>query len=168
MEDRGWASRFQWVRKRGDMDIRKAQKDDLAPLLELYTQLHGNAIPRFDDTLAMLWDEILADKNHHIVVGVSDGIIVSSCVLVIVPNLTHNQQPYALVENVVTHEAYRNRGYATRLLNFAREMAAGRGCYKMMLMTGSKMESTWRFYEKAGYNRTDKTAFIQWLEHPPE
>lgn len=150
------------------MDIRKAQSDDLAPLLELYTQLHGNAIPRFDDKLAMLWNDILADKNHYILIGVSDGMIVSSCVLVIVPNLTHNQQPYALIENVVTHEAYRNRGYATRLLRFAREAAIRHGCYKMMLMTGSKLESTWRFYEKAGYNRTDKTAFIQWLERPPE
>jgi hypothetical protein len=35
--------------------------------------------------------------------------------------------------------------------------------YKIMLMTGSKKESTLSFYEKAGYNRSDKTAFIQWI-----
>ena len=33
----------------------------------------------------------------------------------------------------------------------------------MMLLTGSKEEATLRFYEKAGYNRKDKTAFVQWL-----
>lgn len=146
------------------MEIRTARKDDLPLLLELYAQLHGNAMPRFDLKLETLWNGILADDNHHIVVGVSDGAIVSSCVLVIVPNLTHNQRPYALVENVVTHEAHHNRGHATRLLHFARDEAVRRGCYKMMLMTGSKKESTLRFYERAGYNRTDKTAFIQWLE----
>lgn len=32
-----------------------------------------------------------------------------------------------------------------------------------MLLTGSKEESTLRFYESAGYNKKDKTAFIQWL-----
>lgn len=37
-------------------------------------------------------------------------------------------------------------------------------CYKMMLLTGSKEKSTLGFYTKAGYNSTDKTAFIQWLE----
>ena len=37
-------------------------------------------------------------------------------------------------------------------------------CYKMMLLTGSKEERTLRFYENAGYNSSDKTAFIQWLE----
>ena len=30
--------------------------------------------------------------------------------------------------------------------------------------TGSKNESTLKFYESAGYNSSDKTAFIQWLD----
>lgn len=34
---------------------------------------------------------------------------------------------------------------------------------KMMLLTGSKKESTLDFYRKAGYNSDDKTAFIQWI-----
>jgi hypothetical protein len=29
--------------------------------------------------------------------------------------------------------------------------------------TGSKLDSTLSFYERAGYNKNDKTAFIQWL-----
>lgn len=31
-----------------------------------------------------------------------------------------------------------------------------------MLLTGSKNEKTLNFYENAGYNGVDKTAFIQW------
>ena len=34
---------------------------------------------------------------------------------------------------------------------------------KMMLLTGSKKPETLQFYEKCGYNSSDKTAFIQWL-----
>lgn len=33
----------------------------------------------------------------------------------------------------------------------------------MMLLTGSKENSTIEFYKQAGYNKNDKTAFIQWL-----
>jgi hypothetical protein len=33
-------------------------------------------------------------------------------------------------------------------------------------MTGSKENSTLRFYEHAGYNQHDKKAFIQWLTTP--
>ena len=59
-------------------------------------------------------------------------------------------------------EAYRKRGLATACLDFAKEIALRENCYKMMLLTGSKSESTLNFYERAGYNRNDKTAFIQW------
>lgn len=68
------------------------------------------------------------------------------------------------VENVVTHTEYRGRGYATECLNYAKKIAMENGCYKMMLLTGSKEEKIFHFYENAGYNSTDKTAFIQWLQ----
>jgi GNAT superfamily N-acetyltransferase len=84
-------------------------------------------------------------------------------VLVTVPNLTHGGRPYGVIENVITDEKHRKKGYATAVLNYARDLAVREGCYKMMLMTGSKLESTLNFYEWAGYNRTDKTAFVQWL-----
>ncbi len=90
--------------------------------------------------------------------------MVSSCVCVIISNLTRGIRPYAFVENVVTHEEYRGKGYATECLNHAKALAEKANCYKMMLLTGSKKESTLKFYEGAGYNSSDKTAFIQWLE----
>ena len=106
---------------------------------------------------------ICNDENPHIIVCEVDGRIVSSCVCVIIPNLTRNIRPYAFVENVVTDSEYRGKGYATACLNYAKELALAAGCYKIMLLTGSKSESTLNFYKKAGYNCTDKTAFIMWL-----
>lgn len=88
----------------------------------------------------------------------------SSATLVVVPNLTHGCRPYALIENVVTHADYRGRGYATAVMAAAELAARGAGCYKIMLLTGSKAESVLGFYEKCGYNRRDKTAFIMWLD----
>lgn len=145
------------------MEIREAQKSDLQALLTLYTQLHGNDMPAIDEPLEKLWSGILVDKNHHVIAGFEDGALITSCVLIVVPNLTRCQRPYALIENVITHEAFRNRGYATSVLNCARDIAKKENCYKIMLLTGSKEESTLNFYERAGYNRNDKTAFIQWL-----
>lgn len=143
--------------------IREAVFDDLDGLLELYTYLHGNPIPEKDGRLSGLWEKIMSDKDHHIIVAEEDGLIVSSCVCVIIPNLTHGQQPYAFVENVVTRPEYRKKGFASGCLSFARDIALKKSCYKIMLLTGSKEDSTLRFYEQAGFNRNDKTAFIMWL-----
>ncbi len=145
------------------MLIREAAQKDLIPLLELYTHLHSNPMPEPNEKLQQLWDGILNDPNHHILVGEREGTLVCSCVIVVVPNLTHGQRPYALIENVITHPAHRKKGYASGAIAASIELAQKEGCYKIMLLTGSKEESTLRFYERAGFNSHDKTAFIKWL-----
>ena len=141
--------------------IREITQNDFEGLLTLYAQLHENSMPDQTDEIMNLWNRIVNDKDHHIIVAEENGQIVSSCVCVIIPNLTHNQQPYAFIENVITDVNYRNKGLATQCLDFAKEIAVKENCYKLMLLTGSKKESTLNFYRKAGYNSEDKTAFIQ-------
>ena len=143
--------------------IREANENDLSQLLELYLNLHEKDVPKDNEHLEDTWQQIINDKNHHLIVCDIDGNIVSSCVCVIIPNLTRNVRPYAFIENVVTMKEHRNKGYATDCLNYAKNIAEKNNCYKMMLLTGSKEESTLKFYKHAGYNCTDKTAFIQWL-----
>lgn len=144
--------------------VREIKKNELGALLELYLCLHEKSIPEMTEHLKNTWDEIMEDKNHHIIVKEVNGKLVSSCVCVIIPNLTRNIRPYAFVENVVTHSDYRRKGYATECLVYSKKIAINNNCYKMMLLTGAKSETTLNFYSNAGYNSTDKTAFIQWLE----
>ena len=136
---------------------------ELSSLLELYTELGDNPIPKIDDSIKAKWKSMVNDKNYHIVVAKENNKIVSTCTVIIIPNLTHNQRPYAFIENVVTSKEYRKKGYGTAVLNYAKEIAIKENCYKIMLLTGSKRESTLNFYKKAGYNCNDKTAFIMWL-----
>ena len=143
--------------------VREANAWELYDILELYLHLHERSVPEMTAHLAQIWNQIMQDHNHHLIVKVVDNKIVSSCVCVIIPNLTRNIRPYAFIENVVTHAGYRGKGYATACLNHAKDLAIKANCYKMMLLTGSKSESTLHFYQQAGYNCTDKTAFIQWL-----
>ena len=144
--------------------VREINENELNELLELYLHLHEDSIPETSEHLNNTWNCIMADENHHIIVKEVDGRIVASCVCVIIPNLTRSVRAYAFIENVVTHENYRGRGYATECLNYAKYIAEENNCYKMMLLTGSKEEKTIKFYENAGYNRNDKTAFIQKLD----
>lgn len=143
--------------------IREINEEDFDNLMLLYTHLHDNPIPQKCEKVAAVWTKIVNDPAHHIIVAEVDGKLVSSCVCVIIPNLTHEQRPYALIENVVTDAAYRKRGLASACLQYAKELAARENCYKLMLLTGAKDAQTLHFYEQAGYNRQDKTAFIQWI-----
>lgn len=143
--------------------IREAKKEDLKAILELYLFLHETSVPAENRQLKEAWNDIISDNNHHLILCEIDGKIVSSCVCVIIPNLTRNVRPYAFIENVVTHEAYRGMGYATACLEYAKQIAEENNCYKMMLLTGSKEPKTLEFYKKAGYNDSDKTAFVQWI-----
>lgn len=144
--------------------VRETNKEDLKEILELYLCLHEEAVPEESDYLLSTWNQIIEDENHHLIVNEINGKIVSSCVCVIIPNLTRNVRPYAFVENVVTHTDFRGQGLASECLEYAKQIAQRHNCYKMMLLTGSKKKETLDFYTRAGYNSTDKTAFIRWLD----
>lgn len=148
----------------GDIEIRAAGANDLDGLLALYQDLHDNKIPEDLAPAQKAWTQIMADSNHRVIVAVRNSRIVSSVVCVIVPNLTHDQRPYALIENVVTASDFRGQGLATKCLNYAYTLALSKNCYKLMLLTGAKDEKTLNFYRNANYNSNDKTAFIRWIK----
>jgi GNAT superfamily N-acetyltransferase len=143
-----------------DVRIRTIRQDELQKLLDLYKHLHKDD-PELDaDRISPLWQQICNDQNMHYIVAEKDDRLVASCVLVIVPNLTRNARPYGLIENVVTHSDFRRKGYGTRVLKKALQIAWEHNCYKVMLLTGSKQEGTLKFYENAGFKRGVKTGFV--------
>lgn len=141
--------------------VRLIKPDELEKLLALYRYLNpDDPLLEIDQNLKEQWERILSDPSLHYLVVEEDGNLISSCTLAIIKNLTRSARPYALIENVVTHPDYRKRGYGTGVLRKAVEIARLNNCYKVMLMTGRKEESTLRFYEKAGFHKGEKTAFI--------
>ena len=85
-----------------------------------------------------LLDKFEKDENMYLLVIEENGKVVSSVQMAIIESLTHNVRPFAVIENVVTHADYRNRGYASALLEKASEIAREHRCYKVFLETGSK------------------------------
>ncbi|MCL2372121.1 MAG: GNAT family N-acetyltransferase [Defluviitaleaceae bacterium] len=147
-------------------NIRKATPADAEALLELY---HGHLTTRPPQELQDInqWREKIArfaaNPLYHLLVGEASGRVISSVTLVVVENLTNNQRPYGVVENVVTHKGSAGQGYATALMDKATEIASLHGCYKIMLMTSSKTPRTLGFYKDCGYDMDEKTAFIKRL-----
>ena len=138
--------------------IRPAARSDLPQLLSLYTHLDpADRVPSLD-VAERRFEELRRYQGSATLVAVAEHAIVASCTLVVVPNLTRGGRPYGLIENVVTHAAFRGRGFGKRLLQAAVAAAWQVDCYKVMLMTGSKKPSTLAFYASAGFEQ-NKTGF---------
>jgi GNAT superfamily N-acetyltransferase len=142
----------------GDFHIRPAAHSDLPALLALYRHLNAEDPEIAPDIAANRFAEITAHPGMTVLIGTSGEALTSSVTLVVIPNLTRSGTPYALIENVVTHAQYRKRGDARALIPHAFASAWHQGCYKAMLLTGSKDPATLAFYEGCGFTQ-NKTGF---------
>ena len=91
-------------------------------------------------------------------VGWIGDALVSTCTLIVAPNLTRAGAPFALIENVVTASSFRRRGHGRAVLDAAINASWRAGCYKVMLLTGSQNPTTLRFYRQVGFEQS-KTGF---------
>jgi len=141
--------------------IRDIRKSELPDLLGLYEHLHVSDIPLpSQDTVAGVWQAMQQNPDLNCFGAFVGDSLVSSCTLSVIPNLTRGCSPYGVIENVVTHPSFRKQGFGKAVLQHALQHAWSRGCYKVMLLTGSKKEETYRFYESAGFDRHAKQAFL--------
>lgn len=139
--------------------VRTIREEELPQLLELYRYLNEDDPVLDPAELTDHWRAMLADERMKIIVAEVDGKLAATCVLVLVLNLTRGARPYALIENVVTHADYRRKGYGRMVLEHALEYARNFNCYKVMLLTSSKMEGVHDFYESCGFRKRTKTGF---------
>ncbi|MFK4581075.1 GNAT family N-acetyltransferase [Bradyrhizobium ottawaense] len=139
--------------------VRSATQRDLPDVLKLYQHLHPHE-PQLEAAIAeRVWTTLLTSDFMTVIVAQTAELLVSSCTLAIVPNLSRGGRSYGVIENVVTHAEYRKLGLGRRVLARALDIAARADCYKVHLATGSKREATLRFYEGAGFQRGAKTYF---------
>ena len=141
-----------------DLLIRSLEQADLAALLELYRDLNPADPPLALEDATSAWRQLSNYSGSAIFVGVRENVLVASCTLIVVPNLTRGGLPYALIENVVTSAKYRKQGHGAAVLKHAIAEAWKQGCYKVMLLTGSKNPATLKFYSDVGFEQ-NKTGF---------
>lgn len=149
------------------MIIRKAIPADAEDLKILYFEYLTNYPPQQEQNMDN-WRDIIQrlyeNKNSHLLVAEVDGKVVSTVYLTIIENLTHNNRPFGIIENVVTHINYRNKGIASALLEKATEISIEHNCYKVFLETGSNKESTLNFYQNNGFILDQKRSCLKRLK----
>ncbi len=144
--------------ERGAITVRRATRRDIPSLLRLYGAF---ASAYSDDPDALLpgeadaiFDRIDADANQALLVAEQDLRVIGTLVLVVVSNLAHRGQPWAIVENVAVHESMRGQGIGTLLMEEAVRRARGARCYKLVLSAHQSRTDSHRLYRKLGLQQT--------------
>ncbi len=137
------------------MIVRTARHGDLADLLELFAQLHENEQPA-PSVLATqwnVWGRVLGQEGRVVLLAEDEdeGVLLGAADLLIVPNITHDGRPWAIVERVVVTRARRRQGVGRLLMQAAIRRATAAGCYKLQLLTRRERTGAHRFYEALGF-----------------
>lgn len=139
------------------MKVREARPGDLDRLLELYEatqRLYGNVAPPDPGRVEGPFTRVLLDPNQQTLVAEVYGEVAGTVVLAVLPNLAHGGAPYAVVENVVVDEEYRDEGVGRALMREALRRARAAGAYKLTLSSNAEREGAHEFYRKLGLKET--------------
>ncbi len=144
--------------------FREARRGDLDAVLSLYRQLQPADPVVQNGSVAEVFEQILAARGLHLFVLEEDGAVVATTYLNIIPNMTRSASPYAVIENVVVEESRRGKGLGKQIMAGTLQAAWDAGCYKAMLLAGSRKPATHVFYRACGFSGDEKTAYVA---HPP-
>jgi hypothetical protein len=98
-----------------NITIRPAKMADLGSLRELYRQLNPDDPPWPSKAAARhALAGVLGQAATTIFICDVDGTCVGTCMLVVCPNFTRCGRPFALIENVVTHQHHRQAGLRSK------------------------------------------------------
>ena len=142
------------------LHLRHATAADLEGLIALYAQLNPGDPAADRPRLAAILERIVDSEQLAIIVATQSDQLVATCYLNVIPNLTRGGASYAVIENVVVDAALRGGGIGRQVVRRALEEAWRRGCYKVLLQTGSRDPRVHRFYAACGLSASDKTGFV--------
>ena len=137
--------------------VRKAAESDIPRILELYRQLTITTAPSesgkqpSDADYRQVFNRISTFPGMELLIAEEGGEIIGSLVLLVVPNLSHQALPWAVVENVIVDETRRRTGVGRLLMEYAINRARSAGCYRIGLSSNNSRKEAHRFYESLGF-----------------
>jgi GNAT superfamily N-acetyltransferase len=139
-----------------DVIVRRAEKRDLAAILDVYEQDELSTSPRPVDLAPIVhaFETIASDPMALLCVATERGGVVGTFQMNILRHLTHGGAPVAQIEAVAVAQAARGRGIGTAMMRFAIAEARRHGCIRAQLTSQKRRTRAHGFYEALGFKRT--------------
>ncbi len=151
-----------------DVTVRLATKKDVPQLVSLVRSLVescGEQPPPFEDMARVIARQV-EDEDHEYVVAENEGHVFG-CVLVCYYLSTWAAAPYAMLQDFIVEEGWRNQGVGSTMLAYARNRARLRKCVRMDLIIQAGREDAKRFFKRWGFTPTDRELLRVRLSPPP-
>ena len=139
---------------------RSATTSDLQPLLDLFRASEVSLPVEPHARAQDVWRHMLAHEGVSVFVAETDLRIAATAMLITAPNLLRGGRGHAFLENVVTHPAFRGRGYGRAVVEAALAKAWAIGCYHVLLQSGRKDPRVHRFYERCGFEPGLRVGYV--------
>lgn len=138
-----------------NVQVRPVTLEDADQALALYNELTFG--PKTQDQSA--FGAVLRHPGTQVFGAFVEGSLRAMVTLHVLPNVTWDARPYALIENVVTARDYHRQGLGRQVMQAAIDAAWLAQVYKIMLMTGQRRGAK-GFYEAMGFSDEDKYAMV--------
>lgn len=135
---------------RRHLHIRSATPADLPALLALYVQLHPDGVVLSPDAAEPELVQLLNYEGSAIFVGFVGAALVTSCALVMIPNLTRG----ALCADRECRHGSDAQETGPRPGRLAGGRHGGLGVLQGHAVDGGRRPATWRFYGDCGFSRS--------------
>jgi ribosomal protein S18 acetylase RimI-like enzyme len=140
--------------------VRQASSGDALALESLYASLAPPVAPV--RVLPARLAEIEEDPHTLLLVLSTQDTICGSAMMTLCLDAMFQNQPFAVIENVVVAPESRRSGAASALLEELERMAIERDCSKILLASGVERVPAHAFFRSRGYDQTLKRAFVKY------
>lgn len=142
------------------MRVRKARETDLDGITRLYACLHLHHVTEPNSETEFSWRKIVHSRTSTIFVAEVDGLLVSTCMVAVIPSFAKAGRPIGVIEHVVTLDEFRGRGFARATISAAISYAWQKSCGKLLLLSGANRLEAHRMYESLGFDGNVERGFV--------
>lgn len=144
-----------------NIEVRKAQKQDLTAILKLYTQFEADKekILSIEQAEKML-EKLSRYPNYFLYVAALDTQIVGTFSLLIMDNLVHEGTPSGIVDSVAVDPQFHGQSIGKKMMQHAMHLCEESGCYKLALSSNFKW-GVHEFYEKLGFKQHGVSFYVE-------
>lgn len=142
--------------------IRQAQAGDAPAIEALYRQLNTLSEPSVSPERVA---ELATNNFTYLLVCDDTDKIIATALVCLCQDAMFNNQPFAVIENVVVNSDYQRKGIGKRMMDYIEQLCLQNNCSKIMLQTSTQNRTAQNFYHALGYDPDAKASFIKYRRY---